>query len=85
MAERYALYQYASCPFCRRVLQFLADADVEVELRDTQRNPQARRDLIEGGGRATVPCLRIEDDGNVRWLYESLDIIEYLKRASRGA
>jgi hypothetical protein len=26
-----------------------------------------------------VPCLRIERDGKVRWLYESLDIIEYLR------
>jgi glutathione S-transferase len=27
-----------------------------------------------------VPCLRIETDGAVSWLYESLDIIEYLRQ-----
>lgn len=25
-----------------------------------------------------VPCLRIEENGNVKWLYESNDIICYL-------
>jgi len=28
-----------------------------------------------------VPCLRIDkDDGSVQWMYESNDIIAYLKR-----
>lgn len=80
MAETYTLYQYASCPFCARVRQFLDQAGIEVPMRDTLRDPAARRELIEGGGRATVPCLRIERDGAVHWLYESLDIIDYLKR-----
>jgi glutathione S-transferase len=44
-----------------------------------------RAELIAGGGKGQVPCLRIEtDDGNVRWLYESADIIAYLReQASR--
>jgi len=36
-------------------------------------------DLRVGGGSTTVPCLRIQSDGQVRWMYESLDIIEYLR------
>ena len=48
------------------------------------RDPTAFRELLMGGGRATVPCLRIEDDaGAVRWLYESNDIVEYLAGQSR--
>ncbi len=27
-----------------------------------------------------VPCLRIEEGERVRWLYESADIIAYLKK-----
>lgn len=51
-------------------------------MRDTLRDASAFRELLVGGGRATVPCLRIEDDGGaVRWLYESEDIIEYLAAA----
>jgi glutaredoxin 2 len=81
MSEQYSLYQYDSCPYCQRVRRFLADNAIAVEMRDTLRDPQARRELIEGGGRSMVPCLRIERDGEVSWLYESLDIIDYLRRA----
>ncbi len=79
MSENHVLYQYQSCGFCRRVRQFLDEAGISIEMRDTMRDPDARRELIEGGGRATVPCLRIERDGEVRWLYESRDIIDYLR------
>jgi glutathione S-transferase len=82
MAETYQLYQYDSCPFCYRVRRFLQDAGIDIPLRDTLKDPRARRELIEGGGRGMVPCLRIERaDGSVSWLYESLDIIDYLRRA----
>jgi len=62
-----------------RVRAYLQQAALEVPLQDTLLDPQARRDLIEGGGRGTVPCLRIENSTGVRWLYESLDIIDYLQ------
>jgi glutathione S-transferase len=77
--ESYQLYQYGSCPFCVRVRAYLQQAGLQVPLKDTLLDPQARRDLIEGGGRGTVPCLRIENSAGVRWLYESLDIIDYLQ------
>jgi hypothetical protein len=32
-----------------------------------------------------VPCLRIERDGEVTWLYESLDIIAYLRAHAVGS
>jgi len=82
MAERHLLYQYSSCPFCMRVRRFAEQQGIELEMRDTLRDPGARGELLEGGGRSMVPCLRIERDGEVRWLYESLDIIEYLRRYS---
>ena len=45
---------------------------------------EAYDDLIRGGGRGTVPCLRIErDTGDVEWLYESVDIVEYLNGQRR--
>jgi glutathione S-transferase len=78
MMERYVLYQYETCGFCQRVRRFVAERGIPMELRDTVRDPGARGELIAGGGRATVPCLRIERDGAVEWLYESRDIIDYL-------
>ena len=80
MSERHVLYQYPSCPFCRRVRQYLDQEGIDVELRDILSDPGARHELVAGGGRATVPCLRIERAGDQRWLYESLDIIDYLRR-----
>ena len=76
----YALYYYDQCPFCQMVLREMRKTEVQVELMNTLTNPQNRQDLIQGGGRGTVPCLRItSNDGQVRWMYESGDISQYLK------
>jgi len=40
-----------------------------------------RSDLIQGGGRSQVPCLKIEStSGEIEWMYESDDIIRYLRQ-----
>ncbi|MCZ6640050.1 MAG: glutathione S-transferase N-terminal domain-containing protein [Gammaproteobacteria bacterium] len=79
MVETYQLFQYESCPFCYRVRQFLEATGIDLELKDTLLDVAASRELYEGGGRNSVPCLRIQRAGEVQWLYESLDIIDYLK------
>ena len=79
MSEQYTLYQFESCPFCARVRRFMAEAGLDLPVKDTLRDAAARAELIAGGGNSMVPCLRIERDGEVRWLYESLDIIAYLR------
>ena len=81
--ETYQLFQYDACPFCYRVRRFLDSTGIEVELRDTLHDPSAYAELLHGGGRGTVPCLRIARGDDVRWLYESADIIEYLDRNAR--
>lgn len=74
------LYQDPTCPFCRRVLGFLDQIGKTVPMRDTLRDLEAYRELLLGGGRGTVPCLRIQDEETGEsWLYESLDIIDYLQ------
>ena len=86
MTEQYTLYQYDSCPFCFMVRRFLASKGIEIPMRDTLRDRDAHRELVEGGGRATVPCLKIEDEhGAVRWMYESVDIMGYLNEKLGGA
>ena len=50
-------------------------------LKDILFHPQNNADLLAGGGKDQVPCLRIENEnGDVRWLYESIDIVRYLKQ-----
>lgn len=76
----YALYYYDQCPFCQMVLREMRNTEVQVELMNTLTNPINRQDLIQGGGRGTVPCLRItSDNGDVKWMYESSDIVQFLK------
>lgn len=74
-----ALYQFRTCPFCIKVRQALRRLSLTIELRDAQNDPQHRQALLEGGGEIKVPCLRITDaSGQVTWLYESSQIIDWL-------
>ncbi len=75
-----SLYHYDSCPFCLRVRQVIQHLGLDIELRNIQLDPDHRAALLEGGGKTTVPCLRIEGgDGDVQWMYESTDIADYLR------
>jgi len=81
-----ALYHYQACPFCAITRQAIAANPHAVELRNIQHDSKHRSDLIKGGGKSQVPCLRIEQkDGTEQWLYESSDIIRYLARAKAVA
>ena len=74
-----SLYGYPSCPYCARVLNAIAELDLDIPLRNTMQDPEARQALHEAMGRGTVPVLRIDgEDGGVDWLPESADIIRYL-------
>lgn len=78
-AKSLALYQFKACPFCVKVRRAMHALNVKIELRDAKNDPQFRQELLEQGGRIKVPCLRIEEEGEVRWMYESDAIIEYLQ------
>ncbi|MBY5992187.1 glutaredoxin family protein [Ferrimonas balearica] len=78
--SRYSLYQYDACPFCVKVRRSLRRQGFNIELRDAKQEPH-RSELESGGGRLMVPCLRIEEGDQVRWMYESSDIIAYLEAA----
>ena len=73
-----SLYHSPWCPFCVRVVSVLKHMSAMVELRDTG-DKEHFFALRNGGGKTQVPCLRIEDDGKSQWMYESIDIINFLK------
>ncbi|KRT54799.1 Glutaredoxin [endosymbiont of Ridgeia piscesae] len=76
-----ALYQTNSCPYCVTVRRTIKKLQLKIELRDIQRNPAWRQELMQGGGMTQVPCLRIEAaNGRVQWMYESADIKRYLRQ-----
>jgi glutaredoxin len=75
------LYQFQACPFCVKVRFVMQRMGLNIETRDARRVPVYREELAAGGGQIKVPCLRInEPDGQVRWLYESSQIIDYLEQ-----
>lgn len=79
--QKLALYQYAACPFCVKVRRAMKRNGLNIETCDAKRSEQAKEELVNGGGQLKVPCLRIEEDnGEVRWMYESGDIINYLEQ-----
>ena len=71
--EKLTLYYLPSCPYCQKVLQFMDNHQIDIELKDTSR-PDNKSYLLENGKKGQVPCLFIDNQP----LYESNDIISYL-------
>jgi glutaredoxin len=75
-----ALYEFKACPFCMKVRQEFRRKGLNIELRDARRNPAWGDELREDGGKYQTPCLKITSgNGQVEWLYESNDIIDWLE------
>ncbi|KAA1152691.1 glutaredoxin [Pseudoalteromonas sp. FUC4] len=80
--SQFKLYQFKACPFCVKVRRAIKREGLNIETRDAKDNEQYRQELLEQGGKVKVPCLRIEKNGQVQWLYESNDIIAYLNKVA---
>lgn len=72
-----SLYQFYACPFCVKTRRVIHRLNLPIAYKDATVDPH-RSELARQGGRIKVPCLRIEENNNVRWMYESTDIIQYL-------
>lgn len=68
------LYYMPSCPYCKRVTEYINKQHLDIPLIDISKVPGARQTLVRKGGKSQVPCLFIND----KPLYESLDIIKWL-------
>jgi len=78
--EHMSLYQFEACPFCVKVRRSMKRNALNIELRDARNDDMHRENLLQGGGRVKVPCLRIDKaDGSTEWMYESSEIIRYLE------
>lgn len=70
------LFILETCPHSQKVMRFLKENDIEYEKKDIT-FPENLEELMEIGGVQQVPFLYIPEDGIK--MYESDDIIEYLK------
>jgi glutaredoxin len=74
------LYQYRTCPFCIKVRQEMRRLSLNIQRIDAQPEGPDRAALLQHGGHAKVPCLKITDQaGSSQWLYDSDKIVAYLR------
>jgi len=79
-SNKLVLYQFKMCPFCVKARRAIKRLSLNIETRDVLREESSREELLAGGGKIKVPCLRIADnEGNTTWMYESSDIVAYLQ------
>lgn len=71
----YKLYVGTVCRFCKKVEDFMKENNIDIPLVNINDNREAMMELMEKGGKRQIPCLY--HDGE--YLYESDDIIEFLK------
>jgi len=77
--DNHFLYLYSTCPFCFRVRVAMTQLGIDMEIRNIHQGNEHLNALRAGGGSTMVPCLRIEENGETQWMYESGDIVAYLK------
>lgn len=74
--ERYLLYVKTGCPYCMRVLSFAEENGIALELVNRD-DPGVIDELIKREGKRQFPYLVDRKTGIE--MYESEDIVEYLK------
>ena len=73
--SEYKLFVGTACPHCRKVENFMEENNIEIQIVNINEDRETMKELIEKGGKRQVPCLF--HDGE--YMYESNDIIEFLK------
>ena len=70
------LFVLETCPYCKKVIDFLDKERMKYKKIDISNN-ESKESLIKIGGKRQVPFL-VDTERNIQ-MYESNDIIEYLK------
>ena len=70
------LFILETCPYCQKVIKFLDNQHMQYNKIDIT-NENNKETLIRMGGKRQVPFL-VDKERNIQ-MYESDDIIEYLK------
>lgn len=70
------LYILETCPYCKKVMKFMDEHDVNYNKIDIAEK-SSEEALIQTGGKRQVPFM-VDRDRNIQ-MYESNDIIEYIK------
>lgn len=71
------LYTKQTCSYCHKVQAFAIAAGISLEHKDINTDPSIMAELVDRGGKRQVPYL-VDQAAGVG-MYESEDIVEYLK------
>lgn len=71
------LYVSEYCPYCRKVMKFFEENDIDFTQKDVSDSENFDK-LVALGGKDQVPFLH--DSENDVMMYESDDIINYVKK-----
>lgn len=74
------LYYLPTCFYCIRVRNAISRSGLTIAYKNIGFSRAMRAELLAGGGRTMVPCLRKDFEGQSTWLFESTDIIQYLRK-----
>lgn len=75
-----ALYHFDGCMYCWAVKRQMKRLNIDFELRNIHKSDTHLKALVTNGGKQTVPCLLInKEQKKPQWMYESADIIRYLR------
>jgi len=85
LASRLTLFGHNTCIYCRDVNQVIEQLGLDIKIRNTFEYPEYKQDLLIGGGKTSVPCLKITFQyGKDLWLYDSIAIIDFLENSFPG-
>ena len=72
--QELTLFYRPMCPYCQKVIHYIEQNNISLELKDVSGNSENHQELLTIGGKTQVPCLNIDEKA----LYESDDIIQWL-------
>ncbi|HJN76729.1 MAG TPA: glutathione S-transferase N-terminal domain-containing protein [Myxococcota bacterium] len=76
--QRFVLYEFEACPYCRKVREALTMLDLEVEIRPCPKGGERFRPAVVARGKSMFPFLVDDNTGEAMW--ESNDIVAHLYR-----
>lgn len=73
--KKVKLFYTKACPFCIKPKNYIKDNKLDVELVDATFDKNAKKELLQIGGKMQVPMLAVDGEP----IYESRDIMKWLK------
>ncbi len=75
-----ALYDYKGCLASRLPRREITRLNIDIETRDISKCSIHQDKLLAEFGKLKAPCLRIEEKGQISWVDEPEEIVQYLHK-----